>query len=119
MTTYEFYTETYLSGKEAVLSAASFAYWERKASNEVRNMTFGNIDESREIPKDVQMCVCEVAELLYTQDKKAKESGVASEKVGDYSVTYRVQSEGEKVAEVKNTVVQWLANSGLMYCGVG
>ena len=119
MTTYKFYTETYLSGKEAVLDAASFPYWERKASSTIRNMTFGNIDETKEIPEAVQMCVCEVAELLYTQDKKTKESGVASEKVGDYSVSYHVQSEEEKKAEIRNVVVQWLAGTGLMYCGVG
>ena len=118
MTDYTFYTDNYLSVKEAVFDAASFLYWERKASNVVRTMTFGNIDESGEIQKEVQMCVCEVAELLFAQDKRANTDNVASEKVGDYSVSYRVQTAGEKQAEIRNVVVQWLSGTGLMYCGV-
>lgn len=119
MTDYTFYTENYLSGKEAVLDAAFFPYWERKACNAVRGLTFGNIKESGEIPEAVRMCVCEVAELLYTQEERAKESGVASEKVGDYSVTYRTQMETEKNTEVRKVVTEWLAGTGLMYCGAG
>ena len=118
MTDYTFYTDKYLSGKEAVLDTASFQFWERKACNVVRTMTFGNIDESKEIQEEVQNCVCEVAELLYTQEHQNKTDGVASEKVGDYSVSYRVKTDKEKKIEVANVVSEWLSGTGLLYCGV-
>ncbi len=118
MTNYTFYTEKYLSGREAVLSAASFSFWERKACNIVRNLTCGNIDENQEIPEVVQMCVCEVAELLQTQEQQVKTAAVASEKVGDYSVSYRAKTDKEKKTEVYNVVSEWLEDTGLMYCGV-
>ena len=116
MTDHTFYTDKYLSGKEAVLSAASFAHWERKACNHIRRLTFGNIDETGEIPEAVQMCACEVAELLFTQSERSK--GVASEKVGDYSVTYKEQTEADKAKEIHNVISEWLSDTGLMYCGV-
>ena len=118
MTTYEFYTEKYLDGKEAVLDAASFSRWERKASNMVRNMTFGNIDETGDIPEQVQMCVCEVAEVLVKQEKRAEHDGVTSEKVGDYSVTYAAQTKSDRQNEISSVVREWLQDTGLLYCGV-
>lgn len=118
MTDYTFYEDKYLSRREAVLDAASFKFWERKASNIVRSLTFGNIDENQEILEEVQMCVCEVAELLYTQKERAKTSDMASEKVGDYSVSYRAQTDNERKAEISNVVSEWLADTGLLYCGV-
>lgn len=116
MTDYSFYINRYLgSAKEAVLDAASFPFWERKAANEVRNLTFGNINENETIPEVVQCSVCEVAELLYKQE--ADERNIASETVGGYSVSYRAKASIEKKAEVYVAVSGWLAHTGLMYCG--
>lgn len=119
MTTFEFYTDSYLSGREAVFDTASFPFWERKASQAVRKYTFGNIDESEPISEVVQGCVCEVAELLYEHDlQKRKNDGIASEKVGEYSVSYRAEkSTEEKEREVNGVVREWLANTGFLYCG--
>lgn len=117
MTNHTFYTDKYLSGKEAALDAASFPYWERKASGVVRKYTFGNINENMDIPEAVQMCVCEVAELLYKQENTGR--GLTSERVGEYSVTYKAQTAPEREVEQYLTVNNWLANTGLMYCGVG
>ena len=118
MTDYTFYKDNYLSGKEAVLDAASFPFWERKACNIVRSLTHGNIDEGKEIREEVQMCVCEVAERLCVQEQQAKTDGITSEKVGDYSVSYRTQTDNEKKTEVYNVITEWLEHTGLLYCGV-
>ena len=118
MTDYTFYKDNYLLEREAVLDAASFPFWERKACNIVRSLTFGNIDENQKIPEKIQKCVCEVAELLYIHKERAKTSDVASEKVGDYSVSYRAQTDNERKAEISNVVSEWLADTGLLYCGV-
>lgn len=119
MTDYSFYTENYLQGRKAVLDAASFPFWERKASQMVRSLTFGNIDESGVIPEPVQLCVCEVAETLYRQEK-AEGSGkaITSEKVGGHSVTYQLKTAAEKQMEIYSIVNTWLADTGLMYAGV-
>lgn len=101
-----------------MLDTVSFPFYERKASNEVRNRTFGNIDESKDIPEKVQMCVCEVAELLLAQEKREKKSEIASEKSGNYSVSYQKQTAGEKHAEIRNVIVSWLSDTGYLYCGV-
>lgn len=116
MTNHTFYTSNYLKGKEAVLDAASFPFWERKAAGVVRKYTFGNINESAPIPEAVQLCVCEVAELLYRQE--SNESKLASERVGEYSVTYKAQTSAEKSMEAYVVVSNHLATTGLMYCGV-
>lgn len=120
MTDHSFYTEKYLQGRKAALDAASFPFWETKASQKVRSLTFGNINESEPIPEAVQMCVCEVAELMYRHDKAEGNSGkaITSEKVGGHSVTYQLKTSAEKHAEIQNVVYSWLADTGLMYAGV-
>lgn len=120
MTDHDFYTEKYLLRREAVVDATSFPFWERKASNEVRKYTFGNIDETGTIPDVVQLCVCEVAENLYTFDKNKQNNSIASEKVGEYSVSYVNGQTVEQIQQstIKGIVYTWLAETGLMYCGV-
>lgn len=119
MTDITFYMNDYLRGRNTVIDAASFPFWEMKASQVVRNITCGNIDESEPIPEVVQMCVCEVAETLYLI-VKSESSGrvIASEKVGGHSVTYQAQSEAEKQAVILNIIRYWLSETGLMYMGV-
>ena len=117
MTDYSFYTESYLTGREAVIDAASFPHVERTASNIVRGLTYGNIDETNAIPEPVQMCVCEVAEALHRYDKLS-ERGVTSEKVGDYSVTYEVQTKTQLTKDIVSIVRNWLQNTGLLFSGV-
>lgn len=122
MTDYTFYKDKYLLGREAVIDATSFPFYERKASNEVRKYTFGNINESVTIPDVVQLCVCEVAEHLYNCDKRTKETyqGVTSEKDGTWSATYESTAEIEKnnKLKTKDIITTWLLDTGLMYCGV-
>lgn len=117
MTDYTFYSSTYLAGKEAVIDATSFPFWERKACQEVRKYTFGNINESQTIPDTVKICVCEVAEILFKQDK-ADKHGIVSEKVGEYSVSYVNKSDIDKKREIYQTIVTCLAGSGYLYSGV-
>ena len=120
MTDYSFYTDNYLLGRKAVIDAASFPFWERKASQTVRILTYGNINESEPISENVQLCVCELAEALYRQDKADGASGkkIASEHVGGHSVTYHMETDAEKMMEIYNIIQTWLADTGLMYAGV-
>ena len=62
-----FYTESYLCGKEAVINIA-FDFYSRKASTVIRTFTGNNIDENN-IPECVKMCCCEVAESFFRYEK--------------------------------------------------
>lgn len=119
-----FYNGTYKDTMgETKIPQESFKRWAIQASNLIRTRTFGNIDESQEIPETVQYCCCELAEYLYQCDKRDSESGndgIASEKDGTWSVSYESR---EKVRDndmyvSKGIIYSWLANTGLLYCGV-
>lgn len=121
MTNHDFYKSKYLTGREAVIDTASFPFWEREASQEVRKYTFDNIDESKPISEVIQFCVCAVAEHLYTCDKQENETGnVVSEKDGTWSATYESakQSEDNKQVKTAKIIYKWLGNTGLLYRGM-
>lgn len=117
----EFYLNEYLSNKEPVLPTQSAVFWLRKAQMKLKTFTFDNIDESATIPYEVKMCICEIAELLYSDDKRAtSQGGVASESVEGWSKHYESsqQTEEHLQSKIKSCVITWLADTGLLYCGV-
>ena len=74
-----------------------------------------------DIPEEVQMCCCELAESIYQQQKTEKDvSGKTSEKNGTYSVSYGSSQELATAAVQKQhqIVMKWLENTGLCYQGV-
>jgi hypothetical protein len=118
-----FYNGTYKDTMgECTIPSEVFGKWSIKASNVVRAYTFNNIDETITIPDDVQMCVCEVAEHLYACNQRyiESDSSVASEKDGSWSVTYKDRRtvEREDKDKAADIILTWLANTGLMFCGV-
>lgn len=116
-----FYLNEYLSGKDAVLPAQSSDFWLRKAQITLKTFTFDNIDESAAIPYEVKMCICEIAELIFNDEKNATlQGGVASESVGGWSKHYESsqQKEAHLQSKIKSCVRTWLSDTGLLYCGV-
>lgn len=117
----EFYLNEYLSGKDAVLEAKSATFYLRRAQKILETFTFDNIDESAAIPYEVKMCICEIAELLYGDGKRATlQGGVTSESVEGWSKHYESsqQTEAHLQSKIKSCVTTWLADTGLLYCGV-
>lgn len=117
----EFYLNEYLSGKDAVLPEQSAVFWLRKAQETLKTFTFDNIDENAAIPYEVKMCICEIAELLYSDEKRATlQGGIASESVEGWSKHYESsqQTEAHLKIKIKSCVTTWLADTGLLYCGV-
>ncbi len=117
---YSFYQSNYLSGKTAVIDSTVFSFFERKAENYIRQHTFNRISDST--VDSVKMCCCELTELYFNEDKElqALSSGIKSEKVGEYSVSY-----DDKIAVTNSynqkkyaCINEWLSNIGLLYCGV-
>lgn len=117
----DFYSGEYLEGRIAVLDPNCINAYLRKAQMKLKNHTFDNIDESTEIPYEVKMCICEIAEILFLEDKRASETGgVTSESVSGWSRHYESSEQSEKSVEskIRNAVYTWLSDTGLLYCGV-
>lgn len=117
-----YYSEIYLSGREAVVDTASFAFYARKATQEIKRYTGQNVNESN-LPDCVKLCCCEVAELLYSAEKAASahNSGVTSESVGSWSVNYGSAQENAAGLHrnIRAAIYRWLSGTGLLYLGVG
>ena len=116
---YAFYTDKYLG--RIIPNENDFAYYALRASEIIDNKTFGRINE---ITPAVQLACCAAADELYSDaSAKAKAaSGVSSESVDGYSVSYRAyNTEAEKVAEkkVNAAIERYLGSTGLMFRGCG
>lgn len=109
----------YLGGRKAVITAA-FAFYSRQASQLIKQYTFDNIDESN-ISDEVKMCCCELAEMIYSDERsEQKNGGISSESVQGWSRSYE-DTESRKTAlknAQRNCIYKWLGNSGLLFSGV-
>ena len=106
---YNFYTNEYLAGKSAAVTAADFTFYARQASAVIDRYTHGNINADC-VPEQVQYCCCEAAQ----------KSGISSESVQGWSQSYE-SSENRKNAlssAQRECIYKWLANTGLLYSGV-
>ena len=117
-----FYKEKYLLGRKPVISTG-FLFYARHASQTIDQYTFGRLKdlEEADLPEDIKMCCCELAESEFRYEKQKKDSGgKTSEKIGTYSVTFEGASESFKSAssERRSIVMKWLAHTGLCYQGV-
>lgn len=117
---YAFYTTEYLCGKEAAVTEASFPYYARKASAEIDRYTFGSVPEN--IPEEVRLCCCELSEIMSRESAAhtARTSGVTSESVGGWSVSYEsadARNSAHRVA-VRDCIREWLSGTGLLFSGV-
>lgn len=118
---WKYYSDKYLSGREAVIDAASFPFYALKASQEIRRYA-GHSLEGAAPPDCVRLCCCEIAELLYSADKKTAENGagVTSESIGSWSVSYDTAEQKAKALcdGIRASVYRWLSGTGLLYLGV-
>ena len=111
---YVYYTDTY---KGAVLDAASFPLYAQKATQNIILHTFGRIPENN-VPEAAKKCCCELAEEIYKYEKE-NAGNIASEKVGEYSVSYvdKEKAETQHRGKCKEIIYNWLINTGLLYRG--
>lgn len=116
-----FYKNAYLQGRAAVITVA-FAYYARLATAEIKRYTFDRVDEDN-IPEEVSMCCCEIAELVFRREQTSNDSrsdGVSSESVQGWSRSYESAESRRQSFDtsVKNCVCRWLGGTGLLYRGV-
>ena len=111
---YAYYTDTY---KGAVIDAASFDLYARKATQKIKLYTFNRIADDN-IPDEAKMCCCELAEVIFKAEQEDTK-GIASEKVGEHSVAYVSAEARENLMHIstRNIVNTWLAMTGLLYRG--
>lgn len=121
-TNIEFYSESYLNGRDLKIPAKEFDYWAMLASAMIRRSTFGNIDGLDGIPDEVQMCCCEVSEKLYAAESVKGENGMILQSYGNDGETGTFKadelSENEVQKSISRIIRKWLGHTGLMYCGV-
>ena len=115
-----FYVNKYtVEGREAVITTA-FPYFARLATQEIKRYTGDNVNEY-DIPEEVAMCCCEIAELEYKHEQIGSQTdGVSSESVQGWSKSYE-STESRKQAfdsAVKECIYKWLSGTGLLYRGL-
>lgn len=118
----EFYKNHYLLGRAPKIPDADFPYWAMLASGEIRQRTFGRIDELAEVPEEAGMCCCELAEKLYAVESVKDENGMILQSYGNDGETGTYKTDDLSESGVRRSATRiirkWLVNTGLMYCGV-
>lgn len=114
---YEYYKTEYLCGRKAAINSA-FDYYARSATLLIKAYTGENVDESN-IPESVKLCCCELAELVYNDEKQSAKAGISSASVGDESVSYASEEERKTAHRraIRSTVYKYLADTDLLYRG--
>ena len=95
-----------------------------KASIFVKFITFSRVDEMTEIPEEVSLATCAVADVMYQDGMRKDDAGreIASENNDGYSVSF-VTSQSKTTGTVeyrcKKAAYPYLAHTGLLYRGCG
>ena len=116
MIDYGVYYNDYLQGRQAKIDPKDWNFYAMMARQEISiYVTALPLDNER-----VQMCICEVAEIVAANDKVAVSDNVTAESVGDVSVTYADKTIAVQAykAHIKAIVYKWLASTGLLYRGI-
>lgn len=73
-----------------------------------------------DIPEEVKMCCCELAENIFKAEQEGGTQGVSSESVGGWSKSYESSDIRRQNADraVHDIVYKWLSGTGLLYRGV-
>nr|DAH04405.1 MAG TPA: Head Tail Connector Protein [Caudoviricetes sp.] len=117
-----FYLDQYLSGKEPTIPIDEIEYWLAQASRKINRRAFGKTDALQEVPDEVKMCCCAVAEKLYQFESAKSENGMVLQSYGNdgETATYKTTDMSELAisGKVLEIIEEWLMPTGLLYCGV-
>ena len=118
-TSYDYYANSYCSG-EPVVEATAFPKLLLKAQSIIDMYTFNRL-KNEKISEEVQNCCCELIESINTYENRISEnpSGISSEKIKNYSVTYESSENIKRKFEddYKNIIHRWLGRTGLLFRG--
>ena len=117
-----FYLDQYLSGKEPTIPIDEIEYWLAQASRKINRRAFGKTDALQEVPDEVKMCCCAVAEKLHQFESAKSENGMVLQSYGNdgETATYKTTDMSELAisGKVLEIIEEWLMPTGLLYCGV-
>lgn len=124
----EFYKNQYLLGRKPVIDSG-FNFYARQSSQIIDQYTFGRLSNVQQVPEEVQLCCCELAELLYQAETVAQASlqqGGAGPlasysndgESGTFDLSQSSYTEAGKEAKAKEIIYRYLGNSGLLFVGV-
>ena len=122
MPDYTFYTETYHGG---LIPEETFGIWADRAGYKLDELTFARHrrdDLSASVQTRVNLALCAIAELLYSQeaaggpDAAAVTAGIAEERVGDHTVKYldAISAEQALAAQIRSVATAYLLPTGLL-----
>lgn len=118
----QFYLNQYLFGKEPTIPIDDITYWLAQASRKINRRAFGRTDALQEVPDEVKMCCCVVAEKLYQFESAKGENGMVLQSYGNDgdTATYKTTDMSELAISEKvlDIIEEWLMPTGLLYCGV-
>ncbi len=112
---YDYYVRNYLLGKAPVVPKEQFLYFAMLAEKLVNEATLGKIHDTKH-ETAIKNCVCNLAELGYIEEND-EHKGIASEKVGEYAVSYTGSTNQEYRKKKTNAIREWLGVTGLLYRG--
>ncbi len=108
---YEQYYNIYGCGEVVKIPQNEFTFYARLATEEVAGMCTG--DEKAENEESVLLCICEVAEAIYSS---RKQGNIESENIDGYSVKYK--SVPDLSREIRGIVLKHLGTTNMVYKGV-
>lgn len=119
---YTYYTNTYLG---TAIASADFAALALRASAFIDQITFDRAapivtaaTDTATITK-IKNAMCAVAEQMRTNNVAGNVDGIASESVGNHSVSYNANSSQQQTSTQKliDAAGLWLSNTALLFRG--
>ena len=98
------------------LSNTDFDRFLFRAEKEIDNLTQNRCKTVTDIPEEVKRCVYELIIYLSNNAKNGSVSAISSFGNDGYSVSYTEQKTATE--QIYDIVYTYLADTGLMYCGV-
>lgn len=99
------------------LNDIEFNRFSFRAESEIDNATFERCKGLTEVPDSVKKCVFELVEFFSKNSKNGAVTSVQSFSNDGYSVSYASQKNAQQ--QIADIIYAYLANTDLLYCGVG
>lgn len=124
---FEFYDGSYLCGRQGKIPESDFLFFSTRATAKIKAAV--NPAFTIDIDDSVKCLTCEIAEIIYQRDVgtidqsgEVVQTGISSERIGDYSVTYAANSQrdADDIAErrISRAIRAVLGPRGVLYRGV-
>lgn len=98
------------------LKSTDFDRFRFRAESEIDNATQNRCKSLKEIPEELTRCTFELVVYMSNNAKNGSVSGVSSFGNDGYSVSYTDKKTAAQ--QIYDIIYTYLANTGLMYCGV-